>query len=121
MILEIIRIVIGLPLALFATGYLLALIFFKELDTLEKVGLGFVLSICVDIAVGLFLGYNKTMKDITGGITARNLWIYLGAITIGLAAVYASQKRASAEKGRLALQESKAKALCGKAKMASRR
>jgi uncharacterized membrane protein len=88
MIIEALRIIIGLPLALFVPGYLLALIFFKELNTLEKIGLGFVLSICVDIAVGLFLGYNKTMKDMTGGITAANLWIYLGAITIMLLAAY---------------------------------
>ena len=86
--LDIVRIIIGLPLALFIPGYLLALIFFKELDTREKIGLGFVLSICVDIAVGLFLGYNKRMKDITGGITATNLWVYLGGITIIFLAVY---------------------------------
>ncbi|MFH0978567.1 MAG: DUF1616 domain-containing protein [Candidatus Woesearchaeota archaeon] len=88
MLLDIIRIIVGLPLALFIPGYLLSLIFFKELDQLEKIGLGFVLSICVDIAVGLFLGYNKRMKDITGGITATNLWIYLGGITLLLLAVY---------------------------------
>ncbi|MFH1510243.1 MAG: DUF1616 domain-containing protein [Candidatus Woesearchaeota archaeon] len=88
MILEALRIIVGLPLALFLPGYLLALIFFKELDILEKIGLGFVLSICVDIAVGLFLGYNKAMKDFTGGITAFNLWIYLGSITLVLGAIY---------------------------------
>ena len=88
MILEMVRIVVGLPLALFLPGFLLALIFFKELDMLEKVALGFVLSICVDIAVGLFLGYNKTMKDITGGINALNLWFYLGAVTVVLAGIY---------------------------------
>ena len=88
MILEIIRVIVGLPLALFIPGYLLALIFFKELDMLEKIGLGFVLSICVDIAVGLFLGYNLRMKEITGGITAMNLWIYLGAVSLVLAGVY---------------------------------
>ncbi|MEM3374573.1 MAG: DUF1616 domain-containing protein [Candidatus Woesearchaeota archaeon] len=87
-IIQILRVIIGLPLALFIPGYLLALIFFDELEQLEKIALGFVLSICIDIAVGLFLGYNKTMKDITGGITALNLWIYLTTITLILTIIY---------------------------------
>jgi len=87
--LQILQIIIGLPLALFITGYLVSRIFFKELEELEKVALGFVLSIAIDIIVGLFLGYNETMKNITGGITAFNLWIYLGSITIILMIVWA--------------------------------
>jgi len=86
---EISRIIIGLLLTLFLPGYLIARIFFKELDELEKVALGFVLSIALDIFLGLFLGYNKQMKDITGGITAINLWIYLGSITIILIILWA--------------------------------
>jgi len=81
-ILSIIQIVIGLPLALFLPGYLITRLFFKELDELEKVALGFVLSIAVDIVVGLFLGYNEYMKNLTGGITAFNLWLYLGILTL---------------------------------------
>jgi len=82
--LEILQIIVGLPLALFIPGYFLALLAFKELDNLEKIALGFVLSICIDIALGLFLGYNETMKNITGGITAKNLWFYLTIITLAL-------------------------------------
>jgi len=85
---NIIRITIGLLLALFIPGYLIARIFFKELSELEKVALAFVLSISVDIFLGLFLGYNKTMKDLTGGITAMNLWFYLSIITIILLITY---------------------------------
>ncbi|MEM4397206.1 MAG: DUF1616 domain-containing protein [Candidatus Woesearchaeota archaeon] len=92
-LIQILRIIIGLPLALFIPGYLISLIFFDELEKLEKIALGFVLSICVDIAVGLFLGYNKTMKDLTGGITALNLWIYLSLITLILFAVYYAKKK----------------------------
>jgi|GEM_PF-2266972 len=84
-IIDIARIVIGLPLALFIPGYLIAWLAFRELSHLEKIALGFVMSICVDIAVGLFLGYNKQMKELTGGITALNLWVYLGSITVILA------------------------------------
>ena len=88
MILEVLRVLIGIPLALFVPGFLIALIWFRELTGLEKIALGFVLSICLDIALGLFLGYNKAMKDITGGITAVNLWIYLSGITAVLATIY---------------------------------
>jgi uncharacterized membrane protein len=86
---QIIQIIVGLPLALFIPGYLIARIFFNELEELEKVALGFVLSIALDIFLGLFLGYNKYMKDLTGGITALNLWIYLGSITIILTIFWA--------------------------------
>jgi uncharacterized membrane protein len=86
---QIIQIIVGLPLALFIPGYLIARIFFNELEELEKVALGFVLSIALDIFLGLFLGYNKYMKDLTGGITAFNLWIYLGSITIILTIFWA--------------------------------
>ena len=78
-----------MPLALFLPGYLIARLFFKELEELEKVALGFVLSIALDIIVGLFLGYNEYMKNLTGGITAFNLWLYLGSITIILMIAWA--------------------------------
>ena len=77
MILHILQIIFGLVFALFIPGFLLTLIFFKELELIEKIGLAFVLSICIDIFVGLFLGYNETMKNITGGITSKNVWLYL--------------------------------------------
>jgi uncharacterized membrane protein len=92
MMLDILRILIGLPLALFIPGYLIAILFFRELSQLEKIALGFVLSICIDIAVGLLLGYNKTMKDLTGGITSLNLWAYLGSITFILLVVLFYQR-----------------------------
>lgn len=85
---NIIRIIVGLALALFIPGYLIARIFFKELSELEKVALAFVLSISIDIFLGLFLGYNETMKNITGGITAFNIWIYLTLITLILLIIY---------------------------------
>lgn len=85
---QILQIIIGLPLALFIPGYLIARIFFHELNELEKIALGFVLSIALDIVVGLFLGYNKYMKELTGGITTLNLWVYLGSITIILIIIW---------------------------------
>jgi uncharacterized membrane protein len=86
---NIIQVIVGLALALFIPGYLIARAFFKELSELEKIALAFVLSISLDIAVGLFLGYNEPMKNFTGGITAFNLWIYLGALTVILFGIYA--------------------------------
>jgi hypothetical protein len=50
--------------------------------------LAFILSISLDIFIGLFLGYNETMKNITGGITAFNLWLYLLAATAIAAIIY---------------------------------
>jgi len=92
MILHIIQIIVGLLISLFIPGFLVSLIFFKELEIIEKVGLGFVFSICIDIIIGLFLGYNESMKNFTGGITSFNLWIYLGTITIILFVVYAKKE-----------------------------
>lgn len=80
-ILTIVYTILGLLLALFLPGYFIARIYFRELSEIEKLVLGFVFSICIDIFVGLFLGYNETMKNITGGITQYNLWLYLGIIS----------------------------------------
>jgi len=96
--LQILQFIIGLPLALFIPGYLVARIFFKELEELEKVALGFVLSIAIDILVGLFLGYNETMKNITGGITTFNLFLYLGSITVILIMVWAIRNKEESRK-----------------------
>lgn len=82
------QIILGLALALFIPGYLIAKIWFKELSELEKVSLGFVFSISIDIFLGLILGYNESMKIRTGGITAFNIWFYLGTITVLLLAYY---------------------------------
>ena len=56
----------------------------EKLNTIEKIGLAFVFSIALDISIGLFLGYNETMKNLTGGITVFNVWVYLSAITLML-------------------------------------
>ena len=92
-LLTIIQIIAGLALALFIPGYLIVLLFFRELKFLERISLSLVLSICVDIVIGLFLGYNKYMKELTGGITALNLWIYLSIITVCLFLIYILKKK----------------------------
>ncbi len=82
------RVIIGIPLVLFVPGYLIALRFFKEMDTLEKIGLGFIFSISIDLVVGLILGYNRSMRELTGGITEMNLWVMLMFITVFLLGIY---------------------------------
>jgi len=87
------RIVFGLILTLFLPGYLVARIFFKELAELEKVAIAFVISISIDIFLGIFLGYNEQMKNLTGGITASNLWLHLSLIALILLVVYMIKRR----------------------------
>ena len=82
MIIEILHGIIGLLFALFIPGFLLDLILFEKQDILERIALSIGLSIAVDIFVGLFLGANKFMKDLTGGITATNIWVCLITISI---------------------------------------
>jgi uncharacterized membrane protein len=92
-IIQVLRIAFGLILALFLPGYIIARTFFKELGELEKVAIAFVLSISIDIFLGLFLGYNEAMKNFTGGITAANLWLHLTLITLILAVIYSFRRR----------------------------
>jgi len=94
-IINIFQIVIGLPLALFVPGYLITLIAFKRINKIERIGFAILFSIIIDILIALFLGYNKTMKELTGGITALNLWMYLSLISIWLFIIYIIKKKIS--------------------------
>lgn len=76
MILLILKAIIGALFAFFIPGYLLVLIFFKELNNLQKIALAVVLSMIVAVATGIFLGYNEVMKNLTGGVTGYNVWVY---------------------------------------------
>lgn len=91
MIIEIFHAIIGLSFGLFIPGYLLTLILFKKIDILERIALAIGLSISIDVLVGLFLGANKTMKEITGGITEFNVWFYLIFVSLALGVVYLFQ------------------------------
>lgn len=89
----IIHAILGFAFGLFIPGYLTTLVFFKELKTLEKITLGFILSVCIDIIIGLILGYNENMKNLTGGITARNIWLSLILISIIMSIILAIQNK----------------------------
>tara|TARA_Y100000310_G_C20570100_1_gene757573 strand:- start:187 stop:483 length:297 start_codon:yes stop_codon:yes gene_type:complete len=88
MILEILHAIIGLSFGLFIPGFLLTLVLFKKINPLERIVISVGLSIGIDILIGLFLGANKTMKEITGGITELNIWLYLIFISVILGVIY---------------------------------
>lgn len=88
MIFKILVAIIGVLFALFIPGYLVTLIFFKELKLLQKIALAITLSIIINVAIGIFLGYNETMKNLTGGVTVDNVWFYSLIITSFLLIIY---------------------------------
>ena len=73
MILDIIRIVIGLAVALFIPGFILVLLYFKEFKPLEKIAFAITFSVMIDIAIAIFLGYNEAQALRTGGLTFQNI------------------------------------------------
>ncbi|MBS3170901.1 DUF1616 domain-containing protein [Candidatus Woesearchaeota archaeon] len=87
-VVDILHAVIGLAFALFIPGFLLTKIIFKEQELLETIAFSVAFSIAIDIFLGLFLGANKTMYEITGGITEMNVWFYIVIITVILGIVY---------------------------------
>jgi hypothetical protein len=64
----------GFLFAMFLPGFFLTLIFFREVKMLEKMLLSITFSIMLTIGLAIMRGYNENVKNITGGITAANLW-----------------------------------------------
>ena len=79
--------IIGLLLALFIPGFLITLIFFREVNLLERLMLGITFSIMISIAIGISLGYNKEVREFTGGINPTNVWLWELIITSALLAI----------------------------------
>ena len=75
--LDIILILIGLVFALFIPGYFVTKLIFDRLSWVETLAFSVAFSIAINIVLGLFLGANKTMADLTGGISSINIWFYL--------------------------------------------
>ena len=76
MILSTIRVVLGLLFVLFLPGYLLSLILFKRLQTVERICLAVGLSVVIVVFLGFFLtaiGYLTNLK----GITVISVWLSL--------------------------------------------
>jgi len=77
----------GLIFALFLPGFLITLIFFREVKILERILLSIAYSIMITIAIAICLGYNEQVKNITGGINSFNMWKWELIITFCLAAI----------------------------------
>jgi len=77
----------GLLFAMFLPGYFITQIFFREVKLLERMLLSISYSIMITIGVAISLGYNENVKNITGGITSFNLWLWELIITSILGAV----------------------------------
>jgi uncharacterized membrane protein len=80
--------IFGLLFVLFIPGFLITQILFKKSELLEKILLTVLLSIGFYVILGIFLGFNETMKNITGGLSKRNIWIYSIVINLILVVVY---------------------------------
>ena len=85
--------ILGLLFVLVIPGLLLTQILFKEAELPEKILLVFLLSIAFSVALGLFLGFNELMKNITGGL--KNVWVYSVVINAALALLYFSKTTGS--------------------------
>lgn len=72
--------IIGIMLALFIPGFLTTLILFKEESFLERIILSVALSIMISTTIGIALGYNQDVKNITGGVTQRNLLVWEASV-----------------------------------------
>ena len=60
----------------FIPGFLIMNILFPKVQVYEKILLSILFSIGFFIVIGLILGFNETMNNLTGGLTSFNLWIY---------------------------------------------
>jgi len=86
MILEIIRIVLGLVVIIFLPGYLLSLILFERLSLLERICLAVGLSISIVVLLGFFL---TLVSNLTGtkAIGLLGVWVSLIAVCLFLAII----------------------------------
>ncbi len=81
----ILQIVLGFAFGLFIPGYIMVRLFFSDLNKIEQVAVAIALSIATDIAIGIFLGYNKAWAQVTGGITQFTVWRAMLVVTAVLA------------------------------------
>jgi uncharacterized membrane protein len=91
MILEIVRIIIGLMLALFIPGFFVVMLFFREFKLLEKIAFSVVFSIMIDVGIAVWLGYNSEQAAITGGLTFANI-LNMQIIVISVLLAFAGLK-----------------------------
>jgi len=100
MIFSVINVIFGLLFGLFLPGYLLMKIFYDKQKGVERFILIVALSLAVDVLIGLSLGGNHIMKDLTGGITVLNVWVYMIFVCLVLFVVFLVKKIVSVSKKR---------------------
>ena len=66
--------IFGFLFALYLPGFFITMLFFRESKRLEKIVLSITFSIMIAMAIGIILGYNENVKNITGGINSYNVW-----------------------------------------------
>lgn len=86
--------IFGILMALFIPGFFMSLIFFRRITFLERIVLSFTFSIMLATAIGIALGYDKEVKDITGGVNPSNVWKWelMAAAFLGVIALIANLK-----------------------------
>ena len=86
---------IGLLFALFLPGFFITYIFFREVKLLERIVLSIAFSIMIAVAIGISLGYNENVKNITGGINQQNVWLWELVVTslLGSMAWFVNRKQ----------------------------
>ena len=93
MILEILQFLVGAFAALFATGFLITEIFFKEFKNLEKIAFAIAFSIMADVAIAIFLGYDEAQAARTGGLNFKNIVIAEFLVLAFLGSIWLYQNR----------------------------
>jgi uncharacterized membrane protein len=67
--------VLGILFAFFVPGFLITMLFFEDEPWHIKALFSIVISICFTVFLGLLLGFNETMKNVTGGLAKT--WLYM--------------------------------------------
>ena len=88
LVVDAVRVLLGLAFFLFIPGWLVVLIAFGELKGLEKTMLAVIVSIMVGLIIGVFFGYDRAQALWTGGFTPENIWMGEFAVTAFLGIVY---------------------------------
>ncbi len=81
MMLDILRIVLGLFLVIFLPGYLLSLILFSRLKAIERICLSVGLSFTIVVFLGFFLTIMGTTLNLKA-INTLSVWISMLAISV---------------------------------------
>lgn len=86
--------IFGILIALFIPGFFATLIFFKGISLLERLVLSITFSIMIATTIGIALGYNQEVKNITGGVNPANVWKWelIAASSLGFIALIVNFK-----------------------------